>query len=78
MPSQGRCILSLGQGYKVVLEGDKDYINEIETKVTGGELDIKRDRWFNVNNQKVIVRITMPALNGIAVSGSGKVKSMIR
>ncbi len=69
----GEVYISLGQGYKVVLEGDKDYIDEVETKVSGGELVIKRDSWVNFNNQKVIVHITMPALNGIDVSGSGKV-----
>jgi hypothetical protein len=69
----GEVYISIGQGYKVVLEGDKDYLDEIETKVTGGELVIKRDSWGNFNNHKVIARITMPALNGVDVSGSGKV-----
>lgn len=69
----GEVNISLGQGFKVVLEGDKDYIEEVETKVSGGELVIKRDSWVNFNNEKVIVHITMPALNGIDVSGSGKV-----
>jgi len=69
----GEVYISLGQGFKVVLEGDKDYIDEVETKVSGSELVIKRDSWVNFNNEKVIVRITMPALNGIDVSGSGKV-----
>ena len=69
----GEVYISLGQGFKVVLEGDKDYLDEVETKVSGDELVIKRDRWVNFDNHKVIVRITMPALNGIDVSGSGKV-----
>jgi hypothetical protein len=69
----GEVYISLGQDFKVVLEGDKDFINDIETKVTGGELVIRLDHWINTSNKKVIVRITMPALNGIDVSGSGKV-----
>jgi len=69
----GEVYISLGQGYNVVLEGDKDYLKEVETKVSGGELVIKRDRWWNTGNQKVIAHITMPALKGIDVSGSGKV-----
>ena len=69
----GEVYISIGQGFNVVLEGDKEYLDEVETKVSGGELVIKRDSWVNFNNQKVIVRITMPALNGIDVSGSGKV-----
>ena len=69
----GEVNISLGQEFKVVLEGDKDYIHDIETKVTGGELVIRLDHWINTSNKKVIVSITMPALNGIDVSGSGKV-----
>jgi hypothetical protein len=69
----GEVYISIGQGFKVVLEGDKEYLGEVETKVSGGELVIKRESWVNFNNQKVIVHITMPALNGIDVSGSGKV-----
>lgn len=69
----GEVYISLGQEFKVVLEGDREYLDEVETKVSGSELVIKRDSWVNFNNEKVIVRITMPALNGIDVSGSGKV-----
>lgn len=69
----GEVIISLGKQYSVVLEGDRDYIREIETKVYGSELRIKRDKWFDVGNRKVVVRITMPELKGVSVSGSGKV-----
>ena len=70
----GEVYISLGQGYKVVLEGDRDYINNIETRVNGGDLVIRNEKWFNTSNRKVIVRITMPSIEGIAVSGSGKVR----
>jgi hypothetical protein len=69
----GEVIISLGNQYSVVLEGDRDYISEIETTVSGNELRIKRDKWFDTGNRKVIVRITMPELDGVSVSGSGKV-----
>ncbi len=69
----GEVFIDLGDGYSVVLEGDREYIREIETKVYGDELRIKRDKWFDSGNKKVVVRITMPALDGISVSGSGKV-----
>jgi hypothetical protein len=69
----GEVYISLGQEYKVVIEGDKDYLAKIETKVHGTSLEIKTEKWFNTGNQKVIVRITMPLLKGLAVSGSGKV-----
>ncbi|MBE0677527.1 MAG: DUF2807 domain-containing protein [Bacteroidales bacterium] len=69
----GEVIISLGDKYSVVLEGDRDYIREIETKVYGNELRIKRDKWFDTGNKKVVVRITMPDLEGVSVSGSGRV-----
>ena len=69
----GEVYISLGQGFNVVLEGDKEYLSGVVTKVSGGELVIKRDNWLNFDNHKVIVHLTMPALNGIDVSGSGKV-----
>jgi hypothetical protein len=69
----GEVFINLGQGYSVVLEGDKDYIEDIETRVSGNELQIKRNKWFDSGNKRVTVRITMPSLEGISVSGSGKV-----
>lgn len=69
----GEVYISLGQGFKVVLEGNRDYIRDIETKLRGGDLVIKYDKWISMGNQKLIVRITMPSLEGLAVSGSGKV-----
>ena len=69
----GEVIISLGNDYSVVLEGDKDYIREIETKVYGKDLRIKTNKWYNFGNKKVVVRITMPALTGVSVSGSGRV-----
>ncbi len=70
----GEALITLGKDYRVELEGDRDYIKEIVTEVVGDELRIKRDKWFDSGNKKVIVRITMPALDGISVSGSGSVK----
>lgn len=69
----GEMYITIGEGYKVILEGDKEYLSEIETRVAGNELEIKRDKWFDSGNTKVIVRITMPSLDGLSVSGSGKV-----
>ena len=68
----GEVLINLGKDYSVELEGDRDYIKEIITEVDGDELKIRRDKWFDSGNKKVIVRITMPALDGISVSGSGR------
>jgi len=69
----GEVFISIGTDYSFVIEGDKDYIKEIETKVYGKELRIKRDKWYDSGNKKVVVRITMPALEGVSLSGSGRV-----
>jgi hypothetical protein len=69
----GEVYITLGNSYSVVLKGDRDFVKDIETHVSGDELMIKRDNWFEFINEKVIVEITMPALDGIRVSGSGKV-----
>jgi hypothetical protein len=69
----GEVYISIGSGYSVELEGDRDYLSEIITEVDGDNLKIKTEKWFNTGNKKVIVRITMPALDGLYISGSGKV-----
>lgn len=69
----GELYITIGEGYKVVLEGDKDYVTEIVTKVSGDRLEIKRDKWYDNGNKKVVARVTLPSLDGISVSGSGKV-----
>jgi hypothetical protein len=68
----GNLYIRFGSDYKVVLEGDKDFLAEIETEVTSGRLVIKKDSWNNFNNKKVVVNITMPSLEGLGVSGSGQ------
>lgn len=69
----GEVLINLGNSFSVELEGDRGYIKEIITEVKGDELRIRRDKWFDSGNKKVIVRITMPALDGLSVSGSGRV-----
>jgi len=68
----GNLYIRFGSDYKVVLEGDKDFLAEIETEVSSGKLVIKKDSWNNFNNKKVVVNITMPSLEGLGVSGSGQ------
>lgn len=68
----GNLYLRFGSDYKVVLEGDKDFLADIETEVSGGRLVIKKDNWTQNSNKKVIVNITMPSIEGLGVSGSGQ------
>lgn len=68
----GNMYISIGSEFKVVLEGDKDDLDEIITEVSGGKLIVKKENWrFNMN-EKVNVYITMPSVEGVGVSGSGK------
>lgn len=70
----GELYIDFGSSYKVVLEGDRDDLEETITEVSSGKLVIKHDRndWNFADNHKVIVHITMPQIDGLSVSGSGK------
>jgi hypothetical protein len=64
--------IKIGPEFSVVLEGDKNDLEEIVTELSGDRLIIKQENWrFNFDN-KVDVYITLPNLNGLGVSGSGK------
>jgi hypothetical protein len=68
----GDLFISIGTEFKVVLEGEKSLLEEIETEVSGSKLVIKKESWYSHGNEKVTVYITMPELTGLGVSGSGK------
>ncbi|HKK40952.1 MAG TPA: head GIN domain-containing protein, partial [Bacteroidales bacterium] len=68
----GNLYINIGSEFKVVLEGDRSDLKEVITEVRGGKLIIKRDNWRFRMNEKVTVYITMPELDGLGVSGSGK------
>jgi hypothetical protein len=68
----GDIFINIGPEFKVVLEGDKSLLADIKTEVSGSKLIIKKDSWHTFDNGKVTVWITMPALEGLGVSGSGK------
>jgi hypothetical protein len=67
----GNLYISFGPEFKVILEGDKDILEDIITEVSGGKLVIKKDNWRMSFNEKVKVYITMPEIKGLGVSGSG-------
>jgi hypothetical protein len=77
--------IRIGSEFKVTLEGDNDILEETVTEVSNDRLVIKRKdnrpafRLFkfnsyssSFNNKRVIVNITMPAISGLSVSGSGR------
>ncbi len=74
----GDLFIKIGPEFRLTIEGDKSDLNAIETVVSGGRLVIKRENWrFSLrNNERVIINITMPELEGVGVSGSGKAEIM--
>jgi hypothetical protein len=68
----GDLYINIGSEFKVVLEGEKSLLEEIETEVSGTKLVIKNENWHFHSNERVTVYITMPAIEGLGVSGSGK------
>lgn len=72
--------ITKGSTHKVILEGDEEDLQEIETEVSGNRLKIgfeDNNRWWGNNKRKskIIIHITMPELTGVSLSGSGNVKS---
>ncbi len=68
----GNLYISFGPAFKVELEGSKAVLDDIVTEVSSGRLVIKKENWRLNMNEKVTVYITMPDINGLTVSGSGK------
>jgi len=69
----GEIYITFGNEYKVVLEGNKDYIKDVETHVMGHSLEIKRkDRWGHFDEEKVIAYITLPEIKSLSIAGSAK------
>ncbi|MEA1887957.1 MAG: head GIN domain-containing protein [Bacteroidota bacterium] len=69
----GTLVLKQGNTFSVVLEGDEDFLEEIETTVRRDKLLIRHDKWFSWGNDKVTAYVTMPEIENLAVSGSGKI-----
>lgn len=70
--------ISQGQTYSFTIEGETEFLEKIVTEVEDGTLKIKTEGWFNFgwNNQKVIIKITMPTVEKLSVAGSGDIKAM--
>jgi hypothetical protein len=68
----GNLYVNIGPQFKVELEGDKDDIDEVVTEISGNRLQIKHENWRFQFREKVNVYVTMPEIDGLGVSGSGK------
>ena len=71
----GKLYLKQGSPQKVELEGERDVLEEVETEVSGGRLKIGQEgKWFDwKDDKKITVYITVPDVEGVAVSGSGDI-----
>jgi hypothetical protein len=72
----GKAYVRQGNEQKVVLEGNPDLLQEIETEVRGDRLLIRsrNNSWFDWNwrnTDRVTVYITVKDITGLSVSGSG-------
>jgi hypothetical protein len=73
----GKLYLRQGATQKVEIEGDKDFIKELDIHVDGGRLVIGKEGnwkdwgWNWDDDDKVNVYITMKTLEALSVSGSG-------
>lgn len=67
--------LSQASDYKVEIEADADYLENIETVVEGDMLKIKTKSHFNFSfhDKKVKIYISMPTINKLNISGSGDI-----
>jgi len=74
----GKLYLKQGSPQKVELEGDQEFIKELDTRVEGGKLIIGKESKWNWrdswgNDDKVIVYVTVKDISAISVGGSGDV-----
>ena len=67
----GTLTVKTGTDFSVVIEGDKEYLKDVETVVKNGKLLIRDQNNHFFNNEKVDARITLPELRGLSLSGSG-------
>ncbi len=76
----GNLYIKFGPEFRLEIEGDKKALSETITEVSGDRLVIKKENWrmsFN-NDDRVTINITMPEIEGLGVSGSGKAQIMDR
>ncbi len=62
---------TVGPSRSLEVEAAGKVIDDIETTVEGGTLHVRLDRGLHVNAGRMLVRVTVPQLNSVAVSGAG-------
>jgi hypothetical protein len=78
--SLGRVVLASGPEQKVEVEAEEDLQSRVRTEVQGGVLVVGLRWWLGAllrvpELADVVVRVTVPELRGIRLSGAGQVRS---
>jgi len=65
--------IALGDEFDIRVEGEDDAVASIEFEIRRGTLRIGREdkSGFSINDEAATIYITMPALNGASIAGSG-------
>jgi Putative auto-transporter adhesin, head GIN domain len=73
----GDVIVTKGDEYKVVFEGDEKVLSKLDIEVKNGSLNIenKSSGWNWSSNKPVRFYVTMPSLKKIALGGSGNIET---
>jgi hypothetical protein len=69
----GDLYVRIGSEYSVVLEGDSDLLSRVITEVKGKRLIFKTENFRWSGNQKLTAYVTLPSVEGLSLSGSGKI-----
>jgi len=71
----GDVSITKANNFTVKVEGESNILELLKTEVINDMLVIEFDEWGIRNFKSLKIYITMPALNGVHVSGSGKIES---
>lgn len=79
LTSAFKVILKQGNQQKVTVEGSKETLDRLNTTVSNNTWKIyskrKKNSWGDYSSENLTIYITIPKLEKISVTGSGKVKS---
>jgi Putative auto-transporter adhesin, head GIN domain len=65
-------VIVAGKDFKVELESEQKELDEIETKLDGDTLKIYSKKDWSSSKNQVAVRISLPKLEGVEISGNSK------
>lgn len=75
LEGSGRLEITTGKAHAVVLDGEKETLDQVKTEVRNGKLYIGRKSksfWsFDFSNRSFTARVALPQLEGASIMGSG-------